>query len=218
MVEPAYMQHARCVFVRWQTSIGVQEFILYIAVSFKRAFHVRQFVPFTYELDLNVVDSLTGNICSDDEIHAKPPIYLSNKDYPLPRTGASNCECMVVKNPTYTTLKLTAIEMHIFDSRCSMSLVIETGDGEEISFPCNYKLEGYRKWKDLSSENTTFTLSNSQQQGDAYLWMEISCKENIRIFSSLIVCFSILPSDSMYFRKHFVLQLLYITIINNTVF
>uniref|UniRef100_A0A8W8KE40 SUEL-type lectin domain-containing protein n=1 Tax=Magallana gigas TaxID=29159 RepID=A0A8W8KE40_MAGGI len=121
-----------------------------------------------------IPDSLTGNICSDDEIHAKPPIYLSNKDYPLPRTGASNCECMVVKNPTYTTLTLTAIEMYIFDSRCSMSLVIETGDGEEISFPCNYKLEGYRKWKDLSSENTTFTLSNSQQQGDAYLWMEIS--------------------------------------------
>ncbi|XP_065935860.1 uncharacterized protein [Magallana gigas] len=121
-----------------------------------------------------IPDSLTGNICSDDEIHAKPPIYLSNKDYPLPRTGASNCECMIVKNPMYTTLTLTAIEMYIFDTRCSMSLVIETGDGEEISFPCNYKLEGYRKWKDLSSENTTFTLSNSQQQGDAYLWMEIS--------------------------------------------
>lgn len=121
-----------------------------------------------------IPDSLTGNICSDDEIHAKPPIYLSNKDYPFPRTGASDCECMIVKNPKYTTLTLTAIEMYLFDSQCSMSLMIETGDGEETSFPCNYKLEGYRKWMDLSSDNTTFTLSNSQQQGDAYLWMEIS--------------------------------------------
>lgn len=188
MEEPAQMQHARCVFDLWHTFFGLLEFILYIAVSLNWAFSVRQFISFTNQLDLNIVDSLTGNICSDDEIHAKPPIYLSNKDYPFPRTGASDCECMIVKNPKYTTLTLTAIEMYLFDSQCSMSLMIETGDGEETSFPCNYKLEGYRKWMDLSSDNTTFTLSNSQQQGDAYLWMEISCKDTI------IVCFSILQS------------------------
>lgn len=109
---------------------------------------------------MNVVDSLIGNICLDDEIYVKLLIYFFNKDYFFLRIGVSNCECMVVKNLIYIMFILIVIEMYIFDFWCLMLLVIEIGDGKEILFLCNYKFEGYRKWKDLSLENIIFILFN----------------------------------------------------------
>nr|XP_022341789.1 uncharacterized protein LOC111135755 isoform X2 [Crassostrea virginica] len=132
-----------------------------------------------------IPDSLTGNICSDDDIHAKSPIYLSNIEYPLPRTGASNCTCMIVKDPTHQSLALTAIEMYLFDPASFAQITLRTSDGVEQQFPLSYRFEGFREWTRVTSDNATISLLNTENKGDAYIWMEISSTSQSEEFISL---------------------------------
>ncbi|XP_062582539.1 uncharacterized protein LOC134244293 isoform X2 [Saccostrea cucullata] len=120
-----------------------------------------------------IPDSSTVNICSDDKIQAKPPLYLSNKEYPLPRTGISNCTCMIVKHPSQARLSLRAIEISFIDPQCSVSLTVKLGEGPENKFPCSYKMVAYRQWLEVTSDKATVSLTNEQDQGDTYLWMQI---------------------------------------------
>ncbi|XP_061197009.1 uncharacterized protein LOC133205255 [Saccostrea echinata] len=119
----------------------------------------------------------TVNICSDDKIQAKPPLYLSNKEYPLPRTGFSNCTCMIVKHPSQSKLTLRAIEISFIDPQCSVSLTVEHGEDLENKFPCNYKMGGYRQWLEVTSDSATVSLTNKEDQGDTYFWMQIDTSD-----------------------------------------
>lgn len=85
---------------------------------------------------------------------------------------------MIVKDPTHQSLALTAIEMYLFDSASFVQLTLRTSDGVEQQFPSNYRFEGYREWTQVTSDNATISLLNTENKGDAYIWMEISCKKD----------------------------------------
>lgn len=134
-------------------------------------------------------ENLIADICSDDLIQAIPPIYLSNEGYPLPRSGSSDCTCMVVKNPNQATITVKAIEISFIDSQCSFSLMVRQADDNQAIFPCNYRLVGYRQWTQITANNATISLVNENDQGDAYMWLELDSKRYGSLLYSLVLKF-----------------------------